>query len=148
MIISRRTKPKYNKAHTERMGLSNYENGISDRNMENFSSNPPYSGGIVTTDTATEGEMVNCKEYGEAYLLHVSQHILPAVKHPPPFFRVQLVDKVCGVVFIRVLIPTNTGWNTTVRCLSLHPPIQQHAGDTSYPKCHQLFKIWVRFMLF
>lgn len=41
------------------------------------------------------------------YLLHVSQHILPGVKHSFAFFRVQLVDKVCGVVLIAVLIPTH-----------------------------------------
>ena len=41
---------------------------------------------------------------GLAYLLHVSQYVLPAVKHPPAFFRVQLVDEVCCVVFITVLV--------------------------------------------
>lgn len=45
---------------------------------------------------------------GEAHLLHVSQHILPAVKHSLPLFSVQLVDEVCSVVFITVLIPTIT----------------------------------------
>lgn len=40
------------------------------------------------------------------YLLHVAQHILPAVKHSSPLLRVQLVDKVRRVVFIRVLIPS------------------------------------------
>lgn len=42
-----------------------------------------------------------------AYLLHVSQHILPAVEHPLPLFAVELVDEVCGVVVIGVLIPKN-----------------------------------------
>lgn len=45
---------------------------------------------------------------GITYLLHVSQHILPAVKHSLSFFRVQLVDEVGSVVFITVLIPKNT----------------------------------------
>lgn len=39
------------------------------------------------------------------YLLHVSQHILPAVKHSSSLLRIQLVDKVSSVVFIRVLVP-------------------------------------------
>lgn len=56
-----------------------------------------YSGGDVTTDYLYNGK--------SAHLLHVSQHILPAVKHPPAFFRVQLIDEVCCVVVIAVLIP-------------------------------------------
>lgn len=56
-----------------------------------------YSGGDVTTDYLYNGK--------SAHLLHVSQHILPAVKHPPAFFRVQLIDEVCCVVLIAVLIP-------------------------------------------
>lgn len=39
------------------------------------------------------------------YLLHVSQHILPAVKHSFTLLRIQLVDKVSSVVFIGVLVP-------------------------------------------
>lgn len=39
------------------------------------------------------------------YLLHVTQNILPAVKNSPAFLRIELIDEVCGVVFITVLIP-------------------------------------------
>lgn len=39
-----------------------------------------------------------------AYLLHVSQHILPGVEHSFPFFGVELVDEVCRVVLVTVLI--------------------------------------------
>ena len=38
------------------------------------------------------------------YLLHVTQHVLPAVKHPFAFFRIQLVDEVGGVVFTAALV--------------------------------------------
>lgn len=40
------------------------------------------------------------------HLLHVSQHILPAVKHSSALLRIQLVDKVSSVVFTRVLVPS------------------------------------------
>ena len=56
----------------------------------------------------------NGNQCDEAYLLHVTQHILPAVKHSPPFFRVQLVDEVCRVVLVTVLIPTNIKYNRTI----------------------------------
>lgn len=39
------------------------------------------------------------------YLLHVSQDILPAVKHSFALFAVQLIDEVSGVVLTAVLIP-------------------------------------------
>lgn len=39
------------------------------------------------------------------YLLHVSQHILPAVKHSFTLLRIQLVDEVSSVVFVGVLVP-------------------------------------------
>lgn len=39
------------------------------------------------------------------YLLHVTQNILPAVKHSLALLGVELIDEVCGVVFITVLIP-------------------------------------------
>lgn len=42
------------------------------------------------------------------YLLHVSQHVLPAVEHSSAFFRVQLVDEVRGVVHVGVLVPKRT----------------------------------------
>lgn len=41
------------------------------------------------------------------YLLHVPQHILPAVKDSSTLLRIQLVDEVGGVVFVRVLVPSN-----------------------------------------
>lgn len=42
---------------------------------------------------------------GCVYLLHVSQHILPAVKHSSTLLRIQLVDEVSSVVFTGVLVP-------------------------------------------
>lgn len=39
------------------------------------------------------------------YLLHVTQNVLPAVKHSPAFLGIELIDEVSGVVFITVLIP-------------------------------------------
>lgn len=39
------------------------------------------------------------------YLLHVAQYILSAVKHSVPFLGVELINKVCCVVFIAVFIP-------------------------------------------
>lgn len=38
------------------------------------------------------------------YLLHMSEHILPAVEHALAFLCVQVEDKVCGVVCIAFLI--------------------------------------------
>lgn len=69
--------------------------------MENSSLNHPKSGGSVPTDHIAMVTSV-------LYLLHVSQHILPAVEHAPPFFRVQLVDEICGVVVVAVLVPADT----------------------------------------
>lgn len=48
------------------------------------------------------------------YLLHVSQHILPAVKHSFTLLSIQLIDKVSSVVFIGVLIPKGRKMNLTI----------------------------------
>lgn len=50
----------------------------------------------------------------------MTEHILPGVEHSFSFFRVQLVDEVCRVVFIAVLIPTHTHTVKENRRLSLH----------------------------
>lgn len=38
------------------------------------------------------------------YLLHVAQHVFPAVKHPFAFLWVELVNEVSGVIYTAALI--------------------------------------------
>lgn len=46
---------------------------------------------------------------GASHLLHVSQHVLPAVEHAFALLRVQLVDEVGGVVLTTALVPETQG---------------------------------------
>lgn len=45
---------------------------------------------------------------GAAHLLHVAQHVLPAVEHAFALFRVELVDEVGGVVLAAALVPATS----------------------------------------
>ena len=43
------------------------------------------------------------------HLLHVAQHVLPAVEDALPLLRVQVEDEVSGVVLIALLVPAGDG---------------------------------------
>lgn len=59
------------------------------------------------------------------HLLHVAQHVLPAVEHAFALLRVQLVDEVGGVVLTAALVPDTQGaWGSGPR--PQRPP-QPHA---------------------
>lgn len=68
---------------------------------------------------------------GGVYLLHVSQHVLPAVKHPSALLRIQLVDEVSSVVYVGVLVPKGKKMDLT--SVSSSPFIFQRHGPSLPP---------------
>lgn len=52
------------------------------------------------------------------HLLHVAEHILPAVEDALPLLRVQVEDEVSGIVLIALLIPAGE----TEACAGRCPP--------------------------
>lgn len=86
-----------------------------------FTAGPSYRC-ILTIQTQRKGwtDLPDGREY--VYLLHVSQHILPAVKHSFTLLCIQLVDKVSSVVFIGVLVPKERKMNLTI-AFSRHIPL-------------------------
>ena len=53
----------------------------------------------------------------------MSKHVLPAVKHPFPLLRVQLVDEICGEVLVGVLIPVTSHTHARTRTHNVKVPV-------------------------
>ena len=62
-----------------------------------------------------------------AHLLHVAQHVLPAVEHAFALLGVELVDEVGGVVLAAVLIPATHEPRVVLPRQPCHPP-SYHCG--------------------
>lgn len=84
------------------------------------------------------------------HLLHVAQHVLPAVEDALPLLRVQVEDEVSGVVLIALLVPAEEmaacarRWPSPSPCLlqalwALSLPVPSPPGVRALPHCiHRL----------
>ena len=86
---------------------------------------------------------------GFPYLLHVPQHVFPAVEDALPFLRVEVVDEVGGVVLVAPLVPA-PGEGDGLIAGGRHehgmsqphpPPISFHPGGGTYLSTSPLFTV-------